>query len=507
MNTRRPRPRGTCRRDRGGWHRHAWARLAALARDEDGFVLVFLAVAIPAILGLVGLALEGTRLMTLDAELANQADAAALAAASRLDRSDQAIVAARRAANAVNRTPVDGRLSFRFAAELGDLRSSPSFTLDDSAGSSAAFVEVTTADTTVAASLLRLIGARPVSFRRRAIAESQYYACDVTPLIMCQPDPEDFAARARPGRQYLLRMDGNTVAGSLALLDRPDAPDDRQVLRNLASNAPAFCYADRLRLRTNVGPAEFDEAVNLRFDRYVGRNGPVAPDLAVYPPAPNVIQGRHLESCLSLPQGGDIDPPYPLPRDSAFQGFRPSGFWNQGSGDWRTAPPNGGTGLDVRTALDEYLVWNHADKAPELLDRLRSSPTRYDLYLTELGLTRQTEPVPVDTRSLGGSAATMPTGGPNAGSFSLRKESPVPICYSGQQSPVEARRRILYMSIADCGRFPEEASAQALSRHVGKFFLTEPSELGATLVEFVDLIRPASDDGKLRHVVQLVDVD
>ena len=204
--------------------------------------------------------------------------------------------------------------------------------------------------------------------------------------------------------------------------------------------------------------------------------------------------------------GGDIDPPYTIPRDTAYAGLVLSGFWNQGAGDWKVAPPVGGTGLNLGTALDEYIAWNHADKGPEFRDRLRSAPTRYDLYLAELGLTRETETVPVDTRSLG-PADTMPTGGPATGPLSLSREHAAPFCYAGARPALQARRRILYLSIANCAAFPLAATAENLSRAVGKFFLTEPSELGAALVEFVDMVRPTASDGKLRHVVQLVTGD
>lgn len=494
-----------------GWR--ALQTLARSSRDESGFVLVFLAVAIPAILGMIGLALDGLRFLSLDTELANVADGAALAAASRLDRSDRAIPQARQAALALANGSPDAsdpsppRLAFRFAADLADLRRSPTFTLAEGAGAQATFVEVRTAEASIATSFLQLVGVRAAPIQRRAIAESHYYACDVTPALLCDPRPEEFVARARPGRQYLLRMDGNVAAGSIALLDRPDAVGDRQTLLTLATDAPRFCYADGVRLRLDIGPAEFDEAVNVRFDRTVTRTGPVAPDLAAFPPAPNVIQGRHLDTCNSTPQGGDIDPPYPLPRDSAYQGLRLSGLWDQGGGDWNTAPPLGGTGLRLGTALDEYIAWNHTDKGPEFLDRLRTAATRYDLYLAELGLTRRTETTPVDTRSLGPSVATMPTGGPNAGSFSLRKDRAVPVCYAGTRPAVEARRRVIYLSVADCGAFPGAATADNLSRRVGKFFLTEPTDGGAALVEFVGMVEPTDDDGKLHHVVQLVEGD
>ncbi|MCW6511950.1 pilus assembly protein TadG-related protein [Lichenifustis flavocetrariae] len=488
------------------------ARPHRLLKNEAGFVLVFLAIAIPAILGLIGLALDGIRLMSLDTDTANIADAAALAAADRLDRSTDAIPQARAAALALlNKSAADWRgdarprLSFRFARRLADLRQSPGFSLSDSAGVEAQFVEVRASEASLTTSFLQLVGARAAPLERRAIAESQYYACDVTPAVLCQPDPAAFAAQARPGQQYLLRMDGNIVAGSIALLDRPDAEGGRQALRDLASNAPQFCYADGLRLRRNISPLEFDEAVNVRFDRYVGRSGPIAPDLAIYPPAPDIIQGRHLATCNSPPQGGDINPPYHLPRDTAYEGLRLNGLWDQGIGDWKITPPIGGTGLQLKTALDEYLAWNHADKGTAVLDRFRNAPTRYDLYLAELGLDRSTEKAPVDTRSLGASVATMPTGGPVSGPLRLVREHAAPFCYAGTQPAVDPQRRVIDLSVADCGQFPEAATASVLSRHVAKFFLTEPTDTGMTLVEFIGLLRPRDDADKLRHIVQLVD--
>ena len=472
------------------------------SEDEGGFVLVFYAICIPALLALAGLVLDGGRLMNLDAQTAAFADAAALAAAARLDQSEGAIPAARAAARALGNRPrlaeVGGdRLTFRFAADLRDL-ASPTYTLPDAAGAQAAYVEVTTAEASLTGSLLALVGARAAPVRRRAIAESRYYACDVTPLLLCHPDPAAFASSARPGRQYLLRMDGNRLAGSIALLDRPELAGDRQSLRDLAGDGPAFCYADGVRLRTAVAPTEFDDAVNVRFDRYRGRTGPIAPDLATFPPAPNVVQGRAYQSCASPLDAYSTTPPFALPRDAAFRGLVPTGPWDKGAGDWRTAPPL--TGLGARTALDEYVFWNHGDKAPEFQSRLREARTRWDLYLQELGLNADREDVPVETRGYAASA-TMPTGGP---ATSQMRERPTPICYTGTRPATQARRRILYLAVADCGAFPAAARAATLSRQVAKFFLTEPSDTGTVLVEFVGLLTPTRDDGKFRHVVQLV---
>ncbi len=485
-------------------------RAVRLLRGEAGFVLVFAAVCIPALLALVGLAVDGLRLLTLDTEVAASADAAALAAASRLDRTEGAIAAARAAATALVNVPATGtrnrdapRLAFRFAARLADLRADPGYSLPDTAGAQALYVEVTTAPYTPTASLLRFVGA-PI--RRRAVAEAQYYACDVTPLVLCQADPDRFVAGARRGRQYLLRADGNIADGSIVPLDRPDDLGSRTTLRNLASDAPAFCYADGVALRRNIPPADVDDAVNIRFDRYFNGVAQVAGDLAAFPPAPNVIQGRHLNACSSPPSGGDVNPPYHLPRDAAFRIVRPNSGYDEGLGDWTATAAYGGLGsASVGRAIDEYVLWNHSDKDQSFQDRLRTAPSRYDLYLRELGLTPETEGTPVVTAGNALLGKTMPTGGPFTGPLAFVRESPIPICYPGVRPATDARRRVLYLSVADCRDFAADASAARLSRHVAKVFLTEPASGGALLVELVGMLTPRRDDGKLRAVVQLVE--
>jgi hypothetical protein len=287
------------------------------------------------------------------------------------------------------------------------------------------------------------------------------------------------------------------------VLDRPDAPDGRQALVTVASDRPAFCYADRVRRRANVAADEFDEALNVRFDRYIGRNGPIPPDIAAFPPAPIVLSGRHLDTCRSHPGGGDVNPPFPIPRDSAYGGIRPTAPWNAGGGDWKTAPALGGTGAPVRTALEEYILWNHAEGGIATGDRLRGAQTRWEFHLAELGLTPRNEATPIDSRSLN-APSSLPSGGPSTGTFSFRRENAVPVCYGGNRPTNDPRRRILYMTVVDCAGLDAGATAENLSRRVAKFFLTEPSDSGAMLVEFVSFLRPIADDGKLRHVVQLV---
>lgn len=484
--------------------------LRSFGRNQDGFVLVFAAVCIPALLGLLGLAVDGTRLMTFDTQLAATVDAAALAAAGQLDWTEGAIERAVTAGNALTngvafarRNRAGPRLTFRFAATLADLRTDPAYTLPETAGAQAVFVEATTAEFTLTESLLQVLG---TPIRRRAVAEAQYYACDVTPMVLCHADPERFAASARPGRQYLLRMDGNIADGSVVPLDRPDDLASRTTLRNLASDAPAFCYGQGVSLRRNIAPRDFDDALNIRFDRYFNGIAAVASDLAAFPPAPSVIQGRHLQACSSPPSSGDVNPPYHLPRDAAYRTVRPSAAYDQGLGDWAVTAAYGGLGeISVARAIDEYILWNHADKDNGFQASLREAPTRYDIYLRELGLTPATESRPVVTQGNRLMGKTMPTGGPLTGPFAFVRESPIPVCYPGVRPATDARRRVLYLSVADCRAFSADPTPARLSRHVAKVFLTEPASGGSLLVELVGMLTPRKDDGKLRPVVQLVE--
>lgn len=483
--------------------------LRRLRRDERGFTLVFFAVSLPALLGVVGLAIDFGQLYGLDTQLAGAADAAALAAASQLDRSATAIERARDAAGSLtNSASLSGKgavgLTFRFAATLADLKASPTFTLADANGADAAVVEVTTVRRSFTASFLQLVGANPVPLQRRAVARSRYYACDVTPLVLCQRDPERFLAGARAGRQYRLRNIPGRADGTLMALNAPGDEAGLATPRLIASNRPAFCYTEGMSPVTAVSPQQFDDAINLRFDRYVNAAGPIAPDLAVFPPAPSVVKGQRYNSCSSPPNAADFNPPYHLPRDSAFRSVNSETPYDLGTGDWKTTPAYGGSASRAAFALDEYVEWNHGDKSPLFQGSLQTSATRYEIFLKELGLTEasQRQPAPAANAL----AATFPTGGPRLGDFRTLSENPEPRCYRGSEPANDARRRIVHAAIADCtdGAFREP---DKLSLRIGTFFVTEPANGGAVFMEFQGLLRPDGNDGKLRHVVQLIEAD
>src|SRR5580704_6059886 len=75
-------------------------RLAtAFWRDEDGIILPYVTVMLVVIIGVAVLAIDGARLMSLQTQLQNGADALALAGAAELDRLPDAET---RAVNAMN---------------------------------------------------------------------------------------------------------------------------------------------------------------------------------------------------------------------------------------------------------------------------------------------------------------------------------------------------------------------------------------------------------------------
>ncbi len=267
---------------------------------------------------------------------------------------------------------------------------------------------MTTAEASLSGSFPRPVGARPAPVRRRAVAESQYYACDVTPRFFCHPDPAAFAATARPGQQYRLTMDGNRVAGSIALLDRPGAANGNQSLRDLADDQPAFCYAEGVRLRTTMAPSEFDDAVNVRFDRYQAAPVPSPPICGVSAGAERP-QGQGLRklrlAAEPLHDGTTLRPAPGL----GLPGAGPPAPWDKGRATGpspRLSRPRGAHGAG------RVLVLESRGQGHRVQARLRGprdpvgSPTSPNSDWTQPG-----RRYPSNTRGYA-ATATMPTGGP-----------------------------------------------------------------------------------------------
>src|ERR1700733_13572374 len=79
-----------------------------LWNDRDGVVLPYVAVMLIAIIGLSALALDASRLMSVQTQLQNAADALALAGAAELDRRPDSIIRAEAAIRGLIANPVSG---------------------------------------------------------------------------------------------------------------------------------------------------------------------------------------------------------------------------------------------------------------------------------------------------------------------------------------------------------------------------------------------------------------
>ena len=117
---------------------------------------------------------------------------------------------------------------------------------------------------------LRLVGARARPIRRSAVAESQYYACDVTPALLCHPDPAVFAAAApdywaRVGKSAAQIAVSDFVKSRLRRVHAAAGPD--ALPANIVTNysavdanalpSPAAAEA-RSRVRRELGVGETD---------------------------------------------------------------------------------------------------------------------------------------------------------------------------------------------------------------------------------------------------------
>src|SRR5579862_466523 len=80
----------------------------AMRNDCDGAIIPYLALMLAVIIGLSALAMDGSRLMSLQTQLQNGADALALAGAAELDRRPDSIIRAQAAIRNLIANPVSG---------------------------------------------------------------------------------------------------------------------------------------------------------------------------------------------------------------------------------------------------------------------------------------------------------------------------------------------------------------------------------------------------------------
>ncbi len=246
---------------------NARRKLRELASCEAGAIAPTTALALVALIAVGGLAFDYSRLVSLDTELQDAADHAALAAATQLDRADDQC--ARATAAASNLIANDSRFSKDGANTLVTIESV-------ACNPDTRRVDVTVSAQAVDYALTPIVGLLSSNVQATAAASVGSAICKIPPLMMCNPNEGSanpvFDPDAERGKGIrLVGGGGSTWApGNFGFLnvgaDSVGVPDLREALAK-ADNS-LFCINED-GVDTDPGlSATFANAFNTRFDIY-----------------------------------------------------------------------------------------------------------------------------------------------------------------------------------------------------------------------------------------------
>src|SRR5215831_10969644 len=210
----------------------------AFWNDTSGVILPYLTIMLLVIVGLSVLALDGARLMSLQTQLQNGADALALAGAAELDRLPDAETRARTAIERLltnstlfgpqaSRTIAVSKIQFYSRLPASDATPMSAGTLAARPGN-ARFISVTVRPVTLPTILPAAFfgGANTITTAASAVAGFDQVVCGVTPIYVCNP-------YEAPGRDY------HHATEALQLAAANPAAQGRLVrLRQYDGNAP-----------------------------------------------------------------------------------------------------------------------------------------------------------------------------------------------------------------------------------------------------------------------------
>ena len=471
----------------------------------DGAILPYVALMLVAIIGLSALALDGSRLMILQTQLQNGADALALAGAAELDRRPDSIIRAEAAIRNLITNPVAGAdlahtvnvsaIDFLQSLPASDDLPATSANLTDDP-TLAAYVQVTVAPITMQTifPVSLAAGRLNIALGAQAVAGYDQIACNITPLYVCNPfetsgmtyyqatqalvaasqDPASHRRLIRlAGSQY---NNGAYVPGSIGYVAFrtgffPTAAcgpgSANGVPQALAASRVRACYRlSAINLLPSNDPPAMD-GLNTRFDIYAHGFA----NCRIYAPDQNVRRGfiafGNANWCNAVPAG----PTWPMPDDTA------------------TALPVDQNMIGVNGTLNTRVevgngVWNcaaywsvaHAygpgKGAPPAGCTSTATISRYQLYNYELNFLTDRSPV---------------------------GETGAPLC----APPGEDNRRIIAAAIINCGSSPMPMRNEANGVPVaafGRFFLVLPANPGTNgnpYAEFLGLVKrtdPLSTD-------------
>jgi Flp pilus assembly protein TadG len=479
-------------------------RAKKIWQDEDGVVLPYVAITLIAIVGLAALAIDAGRLMSVQTQLQNAADALALAGAAELDRRPDSIVRAQSAIDGLIANPVTGT-GVREVAQVASvdfLQSLPpnddqpitSNNLTDDP-TLAAYLQVTVKP----ASMLTLFPLSLVSGRStmtigaRAVAGYDQVLCNATPLYVCNPFEAPgmsyyqatqalVEADRNPASQHrLIRLAGTQLgngayeAGTMGYIaaDTGSLPNAGcgpgagfGVPQALAASQVRACFRlSAVDLLPSQDQLAMD-GLNTRFDIYANQFA----TCRIYAPDQNVRKGYYAPGnvnwCNAVPS---LNWPMPTPQSTPLavdqNMIRADGTFDTsvalGNGVWNCAA---------------YWSVAHAvgpgKNAPPPGCTAAATISRYSVYNYEMSF--------LNDRSL-----FAETGGPRCA------------------PPGESNRRTVVAAVVNCGSNPVPMHPDARgvpAAAFGRFFLVLPANSGTNgnpYAEFLGLVKrtdPLSKD-------------
>ncbi len=479
--------------------------LRKLWADCQGVVLPYVAIMLAVIIGLAALALDGSRLMTVQSQMQSAADALALAGAAELDRRPDSIVRAQAAIRDLITNSVAGAGNSQNAqvSSIEFLRSLPANddlpitdrNLTDDP-TQAAYVQITVQPITMRTILPVSLssGRSTVAVGAQSVAGYDQVICDMPPVLVCNPF-ENSGMSYSQATEALIEADQNPAAhrrllrlarsqqknGALRAGDfgyiapatgsmpynacGPGA--GRGIPQALATTRVRACF--RLSgvnlVSSNDQPAM--DGLNTRFDIYAGSFNACR----IYPPDLNVRKGfaapGNVNWCLATP--ADANWPMPgaeataLPPDQnmllANRSFAPN--VSIGNGIW-----------DCATYWSTAHFAGPGQGVPPAGCTATATVTRYSVFRYELNY--------LNDRSKGAE-------------------------YGGPQCapPGVADRRVITAAIVNCGSSPVPVlnnGERVPLAAFGRFFLVWPAEPGTNgnpYAEFLGLVKrsdPLSSD-------------
>ena len=256
--------------------------IGRMGGNDKGAVAPTVALSLFALIGAGGIAFDYARLASLDTEMQNAADQAALAAATQLDKQAGAIARATAAANSLvsNQTLFANDGS---ASNIGGLTLTFCSAFDDSKADTAAACTVTTLDSD-ARTVWVQIGGRTAKFAltpvvgaltsgtvtAEAVAGQSSAICKEPPMMMCNPAAGSYNINDLVGRGIMLKATGGGGAwapGDFGFLDVGAGAAD--LAKVMGYSTSTFECVDVTNPSTETGglTAVINE-FNTRFDLY-----------------------------------------------------------------------------------------------------------------------------------------------------------------------------------------------------------------------------------------------